>query len=431
MKNEADEHQDEGIGSSTGDGISRMRFGKQTFRSFKYPAFRFYYGGLVGQFAAMNMQMMARSLLVYHLTGSAAILGGLTLATTIPMLFLSLFGGAIADRVQKKYVMLIGQAGSGIVALGIALALTLGYLSPERAGSWSILIVAGLLQGTITGLMMPARQAFLPEIIGEEHLMNAISLNVMGMNALRFMAPAAAGFLINAFDFQTVYYIMAGMYLMSVIFISFLPLSSRITVHSSNALADIKEGLNYIRHQTNIMLILGFTLIAVTLSMPYLSLMPIFAVDILNVGAEGLGILISVSGFGAIAGSLLLASLPNKKRGLMMLTGSLILGLALLGFSFSNSWYLSLGLLVIVGLGQSARMSLSNTLVQYYVEAEYRGRVMSVYMMNFGIMGFSVFAAGLLTEVMGVQWAVGGFAIILSFVSVLALVFLPRIRKLD
>ena len=209
-------------GMGTGGGRGGGSLGKHIFRSLKNPVYRLYFGGLVGQFAAMNMQMVTRGFLVYHLTGSAVILGGLTLAATIPMLLLSLFGGVIADRVQKKYVMLIGQASSAVVALGVGVTLTLGYMSPEHPGSWWILIVAGVLQGTITGLMMPSRQAFLPQIVGGEELMNAISLNTMGMNTLRLLAPMLAGFLIgDAFNFEAVYYVMAGLYLMSVVSSSF------------------------------------------------------------------------------------------------------------------------------------------------------------------------------------------------------------------
>jgi MFS family permease len=224
---------------------------------------------------------------------------------------------------------------------------------------------------------------------------------------------------------------MAGMYLMAVAFITFLPHTTRMTVSATGALASIKEGLKYIRHQTTIILILLFTLFVVVLSMPYIMLMPIFTDDILKVGATGMGLLMSVSGIGAMAGSLVLASLPNKKRGLMLLASCLILGLALIGFAFSTSWYLSLGMIIFVGLGTTGRMTLGNTLLQYYVDNEYRGRVMSIYIMEFGLVSFGTFAAGLMAEAWGVQGVVGGFAIALVFMAVLALAFLPRIRKLD
>lgn len=379
----------------------------------------------------MHMQMVARSLLIYRLTGSAAILGAVSLATALPMLCLSLFGGVIADRVHKKYVLLIGQASSAVVALGIALSLTLGYLSPERAGSWWILIFASLLQGAIMGLMIPSRQAIIPEIVGEEQLMNAVALNTLGMNLLRLMAPAAAGFLIDAFDFKAVYYTMTCMYLVAVIFVSFMPLTGTMSIHGGGAWPNIKEGFKYIFHETTILLILVLVLFIALLSRPYVMMMPIFADDILKVGASGMGVLLSISGIGAMIGSLTLATLLNRKRGLMLLGSSLILGLALAGFSFSSSWYLSLALITLVGVGQAARMTLGNTLLMYYTGDEYRGRVMSFYEMDHGLISLGTFGAGLLAEAISVQWALGGFAMTLVFMSILTLAFVPRVRRLD
>ena len=433
MKNQPDRYGSKEItpGMDRGGGEGGPSLRKRTFSSFKNPVYRLYYGGLLCQMFPMNMQMMARSLLIYRLTGSAAILGAMSFAHAVPMLLLSLVGGVIADRVQKKYVIIAGQVGSAAVSLGVALALTLGYLSVERAGSWWILVVASILQGTIMGLMMPSRQAIMREIVSVEQLMNAVSLTTMGMNALRLFAPALTGFLIDAFDFEAVYYVMTASYLMGVVFIAFMPPTSTITLRHGSALTNIKEGLNYIRHETTLLLILAFTLFAVLLSMPYFILMPIFADDILKVGATGMGWLMSISGIGAIIGSITLASLPNKKRGLMLLASGVIMGLALVSFSFSNSYSLSLALMVFVGLGQTGRMTLANTLLQYYVEDEYRGRVMSIYIMQFGLSSFGAFAAGLIAETMGVQWAVGGFAMALVFLSILALTCFPRLRNLD
>jgi MFS family permease len=380
---------------------------------------------------AMNMQMLARSLLIYRLTDSATILGIMSLAHAIPMLALSLYGGLIADRVQKKYVMLVGQAASAAVSLMVAVLLSSGYFSVENTGSWWILVFNSLLQGTIMALVMPSRQAVLPEIVGGEQLMNAVSLSNMGMNVLRLVAPALTGFLIDAFDFAAVFYTMTVLYLMAVLFISFLPRTSTITAQSSNAWTGIKEGIKYIKNETTILFILVFILFVVLLSMPYQTLMPIFTEDILEVGATGMGVLMSVSGIGAMFGSIVLASLPNKKRGLLLLLSSIFLSLALVGFSFSTSWHLSLVLVAFVGLGQTGRMTLGNTLLQYYVDNDYRGRVMSIYLMEFGITSLGTFAASILAEVIGPEWSVGGFALVLVCLSILALIFVPRLRRLD
>jgi len=417
--------------AGAGGGIGRIFGSRQTFRSFKNPVFRLYFVAMAGYMAPMNMQIIGRSLLIYRITGSAAILGLMSLAFAVPMVCLSLFGGVIADRMSKKHVIVAGTMGSALVSLGVALALTLGYLSPESPGSWWILAVAGALQGTVMALMIPSRLSILPEIVGKKELLNAVSLNTMEMNGLRMLAPALAGFLVESFGFGTLYYVMTGCYLMGAVVFSFMPRTGTVATPGPNALVQMKEGLNYIRHNTTILYILFFTVFAVVLTMPFYLLMPIFTEDILMVGAAGLGILMSVSGAGAIIGSLVLASLPNKKRGLMFLAGNLVMSLALVGFSFSGSWHPSLALIAIVGLGDTARMTLGNTLLQYYTEEEYRGRVMSIFVMQFGLMGFGAFGAGLMTEVVGVQWAVGGLAAVLIPVTLLVIAFVPRLRRLD
>ena len=115
----------------------------------------------------------------------------------------------------------------------------------------------------------------------------------------------------------------------------------------------------------------------------------------------------------------------------MMLVSGFILGMALVAFSFSDFWYLSIALIAFVGLGQTAGMTLANTLIQHYVEDEYRGRVMSILLMQFSLMSFSTFIAGLLSEIMGIQWAIGGLAMILILISLITVALVPRIRKLD
>jgi len=418
-----------GMGQGGGGAISLKNL--RTFSSFSNPVFRLYYTGMLGQMAAMNMQLIAKGLLIYQLTGSGTILGVMALANSLPMLVFSLFGGVIADRVEKRKVLVLGQTASGIVSLLIAVALTLGYMGPTVPGSWIVLVIAALFQGIIQGLMMPSRQAMISDIVSTRDLMNAIALNTFGQNILRLVAPALAGFFIAAFGFDAVYYAMTGMYLMAAFFVFLMPVTGTISLRGQGAWASMKDGFTYVRRENTVFAVLALTLIMVLLSMPYLTLLPAFTEDILHVGSQGLGIMVSVSGIGAMAGSVVLASLPNKRRGLLLMLSGLVLGLALVGFSFSNSWNLSLVMIVFVGLGQTGRMTLSNTLLQYYVSDEYRGRVMSIYMMEFGLTSLSVFIAGVLSDTIGVQWAVGGLAIGLVALSALMLIFAPKVRDLD
>ncbi|MBN2074327.1 MAG: MFS transporter [Dehalococcoidales bacterium] len=403
----------------------------KTFRSLKNPVYRLYFTGIMGQRASMNMQMIARSYLIYELTGSAAILGVLSICNALPILFFSVFGGVLADRIHKKYVLTIGLGGSALISLAVALLLSTGYISSDNEGSWWILALSAVLQGCIMGLMIPSRQAIIPEIVDDEEIMNAVSLDSTGMNILRLVSPALAGFLIDISGYGSVYYVMTGMYLFGTICIMFMPLTGKLTHGANNVMQDIKEGFLYIRRESTILLLLIFTLFVVVLSMPYMTLLPVFAEDVLDVGASGMGILVSVSGVGAMITSLILASLPNKKRGIMLLTSGLLLGLALTVFSLSRSWTLSLIIIVFVGMGQAGRMALGNTLVQYYVDSDFRGRVMSIYVMEFGLTSFGGAAAGLLTDAFGPTVGLGGFSIALVVVCILALIFLRRIRQLD
>ncbi len=405
--------------------------GIRTFISLQNPVYRLYFLGMLGQFAALNMQMVTNSLLTYRLTGSAAILGSMALANAIPMIFISLFGGAIADRLQKKQIIIFGLISSAVINTAVAIALATGTLSRQQEGSWWILLATSFVSGAVMGLMMPARQAIIPEIVSREHAMNAVALNMLGMNVLSLVAPGIAGFLIDRFDFKAVYFTMAGMNIYATVFVFLIPHTSRITKTGANILGDIQEGFKYLQRDTIIMLVLTFTLIVTILSMSYSQLLPIFVDDIFGVGATGMGVLMSVSGAGALVGSIILASLKNKKRGLMLMAGGLISGISLTGFAFSSSWRLALVFIVFVGLGQTIRGTISSALLQSYTEPAYMGRVMAIFMMQWGVVNLCMFIAGVMASVMPVQWVVGGFALVLIILTIVTLAFVPSLRKLD
>jgi MFS family permease len=164
---------------------------------------------------------------------------------------------------------------------------------------------------------------------------------------------------------------------------------------------------------------------------PFIQLMPMITDDILGVGEVGQGIILSVSGIGAITASLTLASLPNRKRGIIMLISGIIMGLALVGFAFSRWWPISVFVAIFIGLGQSANRATGNSLAQNYTDPEYRGRVMSFMMMGIGFSSLGTFFAGILAEAIGIEWALGGLAIVLVAASFVLLTFTPRVRDLD
>lgn len=410
--------------------LSKIR-GLRTFGSLKNPVYRLYYFGMLGQWTSMNMQMVARAYLIYHISHSGTILGLAALANAIPAILLALPGGALADRISKRDVLLYTQLGSMLVSLSVALCLTIGYLSPEKTGSWWILIVAAAAQGTFMGLMMPSRQSIIADIVGNEQIMNAVSLGMMGMNVLRILGPMAAGFLVEAVGYSVVYFISTTMYGIACFCISLMPRTAPQYSGGGSAIGDIVDGLKYIRREKTMMLVIVATFFVMICSQPFMQLMPMMTEDILKVGESGMGLLMGVSGVGAITASLILASLPNRKRGLIMLGAGVITGLALVVFAFSRSWPLSIFVVIFVGMGQTSHRTTGNSLVQYYVEPEYRGRVMSFVMMGLGFSSLGTFFAGILSQTIGVQWAISGLATALATMSVVLAAATARLRKLE
>lgn len=379
----------------------------------------------------MNMQMVARPALVYAISGSGTILGLAALANAIPMIIFSLFGGAIADRMQKRGILLYSMLSSMLVSLAVAYTITAGYLGEAHPHSWWIIIVAAVIQGVIMGLMMPSRQAIISEIVERDDVLNAVSLNTMGMNVFRILAPMATGFIIEASDFSVVYYISTAMYALAAVCMFLLPPTTQKFSEGRNALADITDGLRYIRHRKTMLLVLVATLFVMICGIPFMQLMPMITEDILMVGYSGMGILLGVSGIGAIIGSIIMASLPSEKRGIIMLISGIVMGLALVGFAFSTWWLVSVFVVIFVGLGQTGHRAAGNSLAQNYTEPEYRGRVMSFMMMGIGFSSLGTFFAGALSEVIGIEWAIGGLAMLLVAASAALIVFTPRLRNLD
>jgi predicted MFS family arabinose efflux permease len=305
-------------------------------------------------------------------------------------------------------------------------------LSEGDSASWWLLVVAAVGQGAAMGLMGPARMAIIPEIVGQERVMNAVSLTMMGQTTFRLAGPALAGFLIDAYGFAAVYFFMTGMFAIATTFALLLPLTGKTTgKKKGNAFRDVVEGFRYIRRETIFALIVVFGFCHMISGMPYQQLLAVFTEDILKVGAGGMGILMTVSGVGALGGSLILASLPNKKRGLLLLFSGIVMSVPLIVFSFSKSWYLSLSMMPLIGLGPAMHGALTGTLIQYYSDPKYRGRMQTFTVMGAGLANIGTFLAGVMSDAVGVQWSVGGMAMFLTGVTVLYFLFSRRLRSLD
>ena len=386
---------------------------------------------MVGVWASFSMNQVAQTYLLYEITGSAAMLGIIALTGTTPILILSLFGGAIADQLPKKLLIMVSHIGFSVIFSGYAVAVITGYLTPAHPESWWVLLVGSVTMGILVALSMPARGAIIPEIVDRDRLMNAISLNIMGMSFFQMTIPFVAGYVIAEFGYASIFSVMIVLNLMAIIFVWFLPRTAARPSANKNILKDIVEGFKYIFANRTIMLVLMFFVSSILLLNPLQMLMPVFAKDILKVGVEGQGTLMSLMGTGSIVIAFLLASLPSRKRGFTLLASNIVMGVAMATFAFSDKWPLSMAMMIFIGIGRMGADACGSALLQTHTEASLLGRVNSLIMLSFGMGGLGTFFIGILAETISAPWALGGFATLLITVSISAIVFLPRLRKLD
>jgi MFS family permease len=406
-----------------------------TFDAFQIVNYRWFFVALCGNFASMNMQMFIRGWLVFEITGSYEKLGWMTAAGGVVGLFAAPIGGVIADRVrQKKHVLQISGVANSLITLGVGIAIATGSLQ------FSHLLAASVLQGLVMNAMMPSRQAMTIDVVGIDRLTNAIALSTSGMNTARLLLPGLAGGMVaalgggdgNVDPAKWVYFLMTVLYLISTFIMIMVKVDDRTVPKTPDGpiFQELKLGFQYVLRTPVMLMLLGCNFLMVFFSLTYFMLLPGFAKEVLDAGPDKLGLIISLSGLGSLAGSLYIATLPNKNRARVLLSGALLMGIALLFFSMSTHYWLSVALLSVVGLGQAARMSLSNVLIQSYVEDEFRGRVMSIYMLEMAVLSISIYPISVLADIFGPQWAVGVSAVGL-ITLVLVLFMVPAYRDLD
>ena len=374
------------------------------WRALRYRNFRLYFAGQSISLIGTWMTRVATSWLVYRLTGSAWLLGVVGFAGQIPTFVLAPFAGVWVDRLDRRVILLWTQVLAGVQSLVLA-ALTLGKIVNIHEIVW-----LSVLQGLINAFDMPARQAFLVQMVEDrQDLGNAIALNSSMVNMARLVGPALAGMIIGAvgegycFLIDGVSYlaVIASLLMMRV---DVAPVKKAMT----SMLEQLKEGWAYVSGFPPVRTILLLFALLSLMGMPFMVLMPIFASDVLHGGPHTLGFLLGASGIGALisAGSL---ALRKSVRGLtsMIQISAALFGVGLILFGFSRTLVLSLLLMLIVGFGMMQGMAASNTVIQTLVDEDKRGRIMSYYTMAFvGMAPFGSLLAGALAHRLGAPRAV-------------------------
>lgn len=414
--------------SRTARSLESMR-GSPIFETLQNRDFRWILIGSFASFMGMNMQMITRGWLVLRLQDDSPLALVLVMVSfAAPMTFVSLLGGAFADRVPKKYLIIVSQLANALLTLILAMMDASGTI-------WfGALLMIGVINGSMMAINMPSRQAIISEIVTDDRLMNAVALNNSAMNLTRILGPALAGFMILFVGTSGVFYLVSVVYVLSALSVM------RLKVHKSpgdarprkSVKADIMEGLRYVFGDQRLR---GLTIMAFLPSLfgfTLFALMPAWAREALNVSAADLGLLMTYMGVGALVGTLGIASMRKfNKRGMLLLFNGIFWGIALMGLSQSPNYLVAIPFLVIIGLLSSVFMSMNMTLMQLYSAPEMRGRVMSIAMMTFGMMPIGALPFGTLAEYIGTPNALTLSGLTLSVLTLVFVFAYPSFKRIS
>jgi MFS family permease len=403
---------------------NRSRF-RDMVRSLRHRNFQLFFSGQLISLIGTWMQNIAQAWLVYRLTGSSLLLGMVGFAGQIPIFLFAPLGGLAADRWNRHRVVIGTQTASMILAFMLAV-LTLLHI----VRVWEIMVLAALL-GVVNAFDVPARQSLLIEMVVRQDLMNAIALNSSMFNGARIIGPAIAGILVARIGEGWCFFANAVSYIAVIVGLLMMKFNSlRTASKDTSPYEHIVEGFRFVRHTKPILALVLLIGVVSLVAVPYSVLMPIFADQILHRGAHGLGILMGSSGVGALLGALTLA-VRRGVHGLGRVVGSAAaaFGVSLVLFAVSNSFWLSVALLIPVGYAVMLQMSSSNTLIQAMVPDELRGRAMAMYTMMFmGMAPLGSLFAGALADKIGAPWTVGIGGVGAFIAALVFMRYLPSLR---
>lgn len=398
---------------------------RQTFRAFRHRNYRLFWIGFALSIVGTWMQTLAQGWLVWRLTESALWLGVVGAMSQLPSLLLGSIGGVWVDRTPKRYVLYLTQSGLAICALTLAALVISGVVT-----EWHVLIFA-----TISGVFMavdaPARLAFVGDLVGKEDIGNAVALNSSTFNGARLIGPSIAGILVPLFG-ESVCFVLNGLsYLALILTLSLMrnlpPPSGNL---SEPILKQLRDAYIFIRRAPVQRVLIRNVIFFTIFGFSYTTLLPMVADVILEKGAGGLGILMGSAGIGALLGGLWQASMEKEsRRGWVVMMGMAGLGLALIIFSLSNQFAISVIAMMMAGFSGISMLASTNTLLQQLTPDHLRGRVLGVYTSSF--LGFGPIGAvilGVIAHSFGPQAALASSGAVCLIVATYTIVHYHRLR---
>ena len=398
------------------------------FSVLSIPEFRWLFVGNVAFFFAMQGQMLTRTILAWDLTGSAQSLAYINLVVAGPMIFASMIGGAITDRVERRQLVIIGQCLITLNEIFILSLLLAGELE-----FWHLLCTA-FVAGCAFPFIMPARMAITVNVVGPERIQSAMAISSGAMNLSRVAGPAMAGLIIAQFSVVAAYVVSTLLYGSAVFCMLFVKRNTAIQPVGGKKplLADIIYGFQYIKRNKPVMVCLLFGLIPMFLAMPFQSLLVMLVEQSWQTGETGLGILMGAGGVGGVLGSIWIARRGDKSERLRLMTVTVIGFAVLLAvFTQTSIFYLALVPLILANLCASAFQTVNNATVQILVDDSVRGRMSSFMMMSFGLTPLGVFPMAVAADHFGAANAILGACIVLVLITVAFLGLSKTLRTID
>jgi MFS family permease len=409
---------------------------RDIFIALDVPDYRWLWVGSLGSQFAMNMQIVARGWLVYALTGSALDLAWVTLSFMLPQALFSLWGGVVADRVPKRRIIVTAQACNCLITLGMAAVILAGEVE-----IWHFL-VTGFVNGTILALSMPARQAFIPELLPENLIITGMALNTTSWNLARILGPSLAGILIavladgdtsSSFGVGVVYCMIAVLYGTAALTVLRVGEPGRVKeADGQSPLQDVLEGLRYVRANPPVLGLILLSVVPFLFGMPLNTLLPAFNETVLQAGPDGLGMLISCMGVGAILGSLMLASMGDlRNKGRWLIGSCAAWGLCTIAFGSAEHVLTAALLIGLIGWVSAWNMALNRGLLQTRVDGRMRGRIMSIDMMSHGLMPLGVLPISFVADRYGLAVALESAGVVFVLVVLVLAYFTPAVRNMQ
>ncbi len=383
--------------------IGHYVYSMQVFRSLRHRNYRLFFFGQLFSLMGTWMQNIALGWLVYQLTHSAVWLGAIGFLASIPVLLFSMFGGTLADRVSKKRLIVATQAASMGQALLLAALVWTGLITPVVVG------ILAFMLGTINAFDMPGRQSFIVDMVGKEDLRNAIALNSAVFNSARMVGPAVGGVIIGILGVGWCFFLNGISFIAVIIGLLMMDVKEQIVPQVGSSIIDsVRASMEYIRSHRSLEALMALVAVLTIFGWSYSVLLPIFADKILDIGAIGLGNLLTANGVGALIGALTVASVGHKVAPRKFIYGGLsVFVVSAWLFAASTIPLLSMACMVGIGFGLIAFFATANSTLQLQAPDNLRGRVMGLYSLVFqGFFPFGSLGMGFLAAAFGARLAI-------------------------